>query len=269
MRAGLCDKRSVHMSLYQELRRVKRYLKALGSVRGLTVLAHEARTSATHEVSLRDPFLQHPVVLRTRSSDIETFGKVITEREYELQELSFASTIVDAGANIGLASIYFAAKFPNARILALEPESTNFELLTRNVAAYPNVTCLKKALWSESGTVTIFDPGDGSWGFRTARDEHSEGRVIGSVECINITDLMVEFGLDHIDLLKIDIEGSEREVFNASKDWIDRVDVVVAELHDRFKRGCSQAFFNATADFAHEVRKGENIFMFRSPTRPS
>lgn len=50
------------------------------------------------------------------------------------QNLAF---IIDAGANIGLTSVYLANRFPNARILALEVDQQNFELLAENARPYP------------------------------------------------------------------------------------------------------------------------------------
>jgi FkbM family methyltransferase len=254
--------------LLESLRKTKRYVQSFGSRQGLALLAREAQSGATEEVTVSGGSLQRPVVLRTNSSDMETFRKVIAEREYELAGVTPPRTIVDAGANIGLASLFFAQRFPEARIISLEPESANFELLRRNTRDYPNVVCLHKALWSESGTVNIFDPGEGSWSFRTASQGDPPGaKRVGSIDCINVRDLMSEFGLTSIDLLKIDIEGAEKEVFESSASWIGDVDVIAIELHDRFKRGCSQAFYNATAGFEHELHRGENVFVYRQRAR--
>jgi FkbM family methyltransferase len=250
------------------LRKTKRYLQSFGSLEGLALLAREAHSRSTREVTVTPASLGRPVVLRTHSSDTETFRKVITEREYDFSEIAEPLTIVDAGANIGLASIYFAHKFPRARVISLEPEAANFELLQRNARGYANIECVPKALWAESGTVNIFDPGEGAWAFRTISEGDQAGsKCVGSVDCINVRDLMSKFGLQRIDLLKIDIEGSEKEVFEGSAAWIGDVNAIAIELHDRFKRGCSQAFYNATASFEHEVHKGENVCVFRSRAR--
>ena len=57
--------------------------------------------------------------------------------------------VVDAGANIGLSTVFFANKFPQAKIVAIEPEPSNFAMLRDNVAPYPNVTPVQAALWKE------------------------------------------------------------------------------------------------------------------------
>jgi FkbM family methyltransferase len=250
-----------------ELQRISAYVSYWGSAGALQMLVNEARSGESREVLVSPRGLTGQLRLRTHSSDIHTFKQVIARREYDIPELSNVRTIIDAGANIGLASIYFTERFPNAQIIALEPEESNFDLLSRNLAGRPNVTCLKKALWHESGTVTVFDPGDGQWGFRTAAGaapEGQSGRVIGRVECVTVPEIMRQFGLERVDLLKIDVEGSEREVFLDSAGWIDRVDAIAIELHDRFKRGCAKAFYDATQTFQHEVHRGENVFVFRN-----
>lgn len=84
--------------------------------------------------------------------------------------------IVDAGANIGLTSVFYSNKYPRAKIFAIEPEPSNFELLKKNTASYTNVVRIQAALLRENEPVGFFDPGAGFWGFRTAESE-SESAV--------------------------------------------------------------------------------------------
>src|SRR5579883_1485462 len=69
---------------------------------------------------------------RHRSSDLACLQKVLFKQEYRLPFDLAPRVIVDAGANIGAASLYFATRFPEATILALEPEQSNFQLLRKN-----------------------------------------------------------------------------------------------------------------------------------------
>jgi hypothetical protein len=78
---------------------------------------------------------------------------------------------------------------------------------------------------------------------------------------------MRECGVDRIDLLKLDIEGSEKEVLSDSDSWIRHVSAISMELHDRFIPGCSRAFFNAISDFSIELRRGEKILVSRDDSR--
>jgi len=259
------------MGLRSKWTKLTRYVSYLGPRNGLTLAALEGITRESREVSVSHRSLRHPVLLRTRSSDFEAFVQVISDQEYDVAEMPTPETIVDAGANVGLASRFFAQKFPDAKILALEPEESNFSQLCRNMADYPNVVCIKKALWTTTGTLKLFDPGMGKWSVRVdgdAKPGDAPLPEVGSAQCVTISDLMSEYGLTRIDLLKVDIEGAEKELFAASSEWIDKVDAIAIELHDRFKRGCSQAFYNATASFPHEVHKGELVFLFRQPNAP-
>ena len=76
---------------------------------------------------------------------------------------------------------------------------------------------------------------------------------------LTVDAILRDAGQNRVDLLKIDIEGAEREVMSSSANWIDRVGVLMIELHDDIKPGCSEAFRSATRHFSPEVVKGETI----------
>lgn len=210
--------------------------------------------------------LLHPLILRVPSSDVPTFEQIFVNTEYAFDVRRPPRTIIDAGANIGLASVFFAARYPDARILAIEPESRNFELLTINVAQYPNVTPVHGALWHQSEILEVIDPGLGNWGFvtRSARDPSApSGRFVNKAQGMTVDRVMHEHGLQHVDILKIDIEGAEKEVFSTPTAWIERVDALIMELHDRMKPGCSDSINDATGSFECRWRRGENLFLSR------
>ena len=162
-------------------------------------------------------------------------------------------TIVDAGAHIGMASILFARKFPFARIIAIEPEPSNFAALLRNTSPYKNITLVQAALWNEDGEVTLGRSNAHVKGaFQVV--ENGEKRV----RAMTMDTLMRETGIQSIDLLKVDIEGAEKEVFTAC-DWIQKVRIVAIELHDRIKPGCRSAVETAASGFRSEQR-GEVTF---------
>ena len=74
------------------------------------------------EISVVMPNLQHPIVIRPRSTDRFVFEQIFLDSDYELTVDLSPHFIVDAGANVGFASIYFANRYPGATIIALEPE---------------------------------------------------------------------------------------------------------------------------------------------------
>ena len=68
----------------------------------------------------------------------------------------------------------------------------------------------------------------------------------------------------YIDILKIDIEGAEKEVFSDTSAWIEKVDSIIIELHERMKPGCISSFYAGSRGFNKEWRQGENIYLSRT-----
>lgn len=210
--------------------------------------------------------IKNPFYLRLKTSDIPTFDQVFIQQEYDFDTVRTPKVIVDAGANIGLASIYFANKYPDAKIIALEPEQSNFKLLEVNVSVYPNIIPVHAALWNKSEKINLVDPGLGKWGFMTEVKNTSDG-LLGNtcheVEAMTVDKIMQTFNLEKIDILKMDIEGAEKEVFSDSSLWIEKVDSLIVELHDRMKAGCSRSFYNGSNGFSGEWTQGENVYLSR------
>lgn len=224
------------------------------------------RSNTDQEVDVYLKNVGRHVCIRCGTSDLLCLEKVFIDAEYYSPFILSPETIVDAGANVGMATLYFAYRYPGAKIVALEPASSNFEMLRRNCGDLPNTTLIKAALWPTNSDLMITDPAAEAWMFAVA--DRSTGGLGEAVQGITIETILERTGANRIDLLKIDIEGAERELFSESAaKWIDRVDTIVIELHDRYKLGCAEAFYSAVAarTFAQEV-KGENIFLtFQSP----
>lgn len=162
---------------------------------------------------------------------------------------------------------FFASKYPGAKIIAIEPEESNFELLRKNVVAFPNVVCLQQALWRDDEDLQLADPGSGHWGFQTRAFDDDEIPVgIQNVSGITMETLLAEEGLDHVDLLKVDIEGSEKEVLEHSASWIGKIGVVMVEIHEKRKSGCEKSFRDATQEFATVWSSGEYTCAAKSGT---
>lgn len=185
-------------------------------------------------MTVRTASLAHPVRLRARTSDLMVYEEVIVNNQYGCDLPQDPKVIVDVGANIGLASAYFATRYPDARVLAIEPEAENFRLLRQNLRAYKNVQPIRAALWSNNTRVELKDIGKGSWAFQV-----EEGPT-GTIPAITLSTLLAESAISYVDAMKIDIEGAESEVFKGTPDWIPRVGLLMIELHDRFKPGCSE-----------------------------
>jgi len=241
------------------LRRFAEYQNLFGPAGiGLALRARFARGPV--ETLVHPLGLKHPIHIRLKTSDFPTLQKVWRDQEYAFTPATPPQFIIDAGANIGIASIYFAEKFPTAKIIALEPEPGNFALLEQNTRPWPNIHPLRAALWKENGSINLFDPGQGPWSFQVRA---SGDNTIGQVATVTIDELLRHHAAPAIDILKMDIEGAEVEIFENPSAWIDRVRVIMVELHDRFRPGCSRALWLAARDFPHEEHRGETVLLAR------
>jgi FkbM family methyltransferase len=254
-------------SLANDLRRLPRlfrlYRRWFGLPRGAQILF----SSLAHphaELLVQPPGIRAPLALRPCTLDFFNFGQVFTGKMYALPLSHPPSTILDAGANIGLASVFFANRYPQAQIIALEPESRNFRQLCKNTAAYPQITPLQAALWDTPTRLDLL----GRDGLTVAFYTQEPGQplsdpLVEQVRALTLPQLLSDFDLNFLDLLKVDIEGAEKEVFAASAAWIDRLGVVVAELHDWLRRGCALSFYTATREFDLEWHNAEHVIVAR------
>ncbi len=212
--------------------------------------------------AIRVPGIAHPIFLRAGASDDQVFQQIFIEAELDFPLPSAPQFIIDAGANIGLSAIFLANRYPDARIVCLEIEASNFEVLQKNVAPYPNITPLLKGLWSGKTFLDIANPDASNWAFTAAEAAQNSTHKI---EAVGVHDLMQQFGVSEIDLLKIDIEGGEVEVFSANtENWIEHVKTMAVELHDRFRPGCTGALEMATSKINYERnQRGEYTILTR------
>ena len=165
--------------------------------------------------------------------------------------------IIDAGANIGLAAVYFANVYPKAKIYAIEPEQSNYELLLQNIQQYSNIQAFKAALWNNATRLEISNCEAKKWAFQVK--ELRNGSIIG----VTVDDLLEKSGHDQIDILKIDIEGGEKEIFSFGYDkWLGKVGLIILELHDSFRIGCRETFEKAISQYSFiETSRGEHVIL--------
>ena len=217
--------------------------------------------------------LKAPFYLRADTSDIAMYWDIFNDQEYNFITSAQPETIVDAGANIGLASILFANRYPNTKIIAIEAEKSNFELLKKNVLPYKNIIPVHAALWSKNEDISLMDPGLDKCGFMTQDEkENRYGSEIPDKENVTLCHqvhgmtvdrIMQDYQLSKIDILKIDIEGAEKEVFTDTSAWIDSVNAIIIELHEGMKPGCNRSFYNGSDGFDYEWHQGENVYLSR------
>lgn len=181
------------------------------------------------------------LALRRSSSDFAVFDQVFVEGEYapllflvENHKIQIRS-IVDLGANIGFATIFLKSHFTTAKIFSIEPYAPNFEMLKKNVEMnnFQEITFIQKAIWSHDTPVTIVrDWCDGrDWAVQVSESKKSKEEV----SAISLTTLIDENNLTGIDLLKIDIEGAELNLFKNDlrlpSILKSKVKIIAMELH--------------------------------------
>jgi FkbM family methyltransferase len=239
--------------MIRRLQGVLRYLEKYGVARGMGLVLRKRKKCGT--IELRVPNVKHPLHLRAGTSDLYMFEEVFLDGEYELETTLEPKLILDVGANAGFASVYFANRFPDARILAVEPDPSNVATLRRNVALYRNVEVIEGAVWWESTTLSLDDQGDKS-GIQVRPGD-------GGVRAMTIDEILAHAGATHIDILKLDVEGAEKELFEHDPALVSKVSILLIELHDRFKPGCSRAVFSALAphDFREMRHQTANWFV--------
>ena len=243
--------------------RVSKLVDAFGWRRAVRLYVDERVRGRVQRVQARGA---PPLWVRTGrgQSDVDTLLHIWRECCYQVQATSDPEWIIDAGANAGYATRWFAETFPTAKVIAIEPDPDNVELLRRNTEGLANVIIVPGALAATAGTATLVDVGEGPWSMRVGEAGAGAGEVVGSVPCVTVESLLMEHGIERIDYFKVDIEGGEIELFEGASAWIDKVDLVAVELHDRFRPGCMRAFIEATVGFDQEYSRGENSFAFRS-----
>lgn len=255
------------MNVKKNLIELFQYVDALGWFKGINIFA-KVKLNRTNQINLNG--IKYPFKLRSKSSDVNTFRQVFIFKEYNFAVDRDPKFIIDGGSNIGLAAIYFANRFPGATIASIEPESGNFELLKVNTGKYPAITPVKSGIWSSSAFLKVIDRGLGHWGFVV--EEHQQEDK-DTFRAVSIGDILNQFNKAEIDILKLDVEGAEKEIFTKNyQEWLPKTKVLVVELHDRMKKGCSKAFFKALIDYDFTVEQlGENMVCYRDkpPGEPS
>ena len=219
------------------------------------------REKSSCEIKIECFSTKRTIIIRGATTDSYCFDKVFAYEEYQIPFECTPKVIVDAGANVGMATLYFANRYPNARIVAIEPATENFKMLQRNCVSLPNVTLIQAALWPLRRRLKLSNRYNQEWAYSVYEENTEENAP--EVSTISMNDILHNFGIRRIDLLKLDIEGAELELFSTGAEtWLQSVGCIAIELHDRVRPGCAKAFYSAlaTRNFIQETR-GENIFV--------
>jgi len=178
----------------------------------------------------------------------------------DIESLRIA-TIIDAGAYIGDETARFLLHYPNAKIVAIEAAERNYFLLQKNFQKVRNVALIKGALWPVKANLKVI-PGKSLEAFKVIEttDTHE------SIPAWTIPNIIEKMGWDRIDILKLDIEGSEYELFTRNyEEWIGKVNVFIFEVPDNDHAGTTQAIYQSLSKYKYNSFVcGENLVLIRS-----
>jgi FkbM family methyltransferase len=225
------------------------------------------------------PGSTRPVWLRPGTTDWHVYEQIFVRRDYDLSPLpQFANLqrryqhildsgkhplIIDCGANTGLSTIWFKSAFPAATVHAIEPDGANFQMLKRNIAGCADISAERAGVWDRKAMLVVANPDDDEWSFQMTECNDASRRT--KTPAVTIAEILRDRPDGEPFIVKIDIEGGERELFRSNTEWLDRVPLVIIELHDWQQpwNGLSNTFFSAASRRARDyVFRAENLFCF-------
>lgn len=206
----------------------------------LVYLVVPSRILPTWNPLVRSPLGRLRLVLRLRNglqiacraNEAAPFLDIFVEHCYEPPSVTWSqvSTIVDVGANVGIASLWFASRAPKARIVSIEPSKTAWSSLSENIrrnGASTRITAVNGAVGDRSGVGQFRDDPSGSVFARL------ESAGEDSVPITTLAQLLDDYGIEDLDVLKLDCEGAEYDILlSAEPAILRRVQHIVGEYHD-------------------------------------
>jgi FkbM family methyltransferase len=216
--------------------------RAIGPAATLRVLAgRAARSTRPLEVPLIGLRDRPSISLRPRESDLFVVSQVLGWREYDigarrveaLNRLAetwsrdgLVPLVIDGGANVGYSALYFADAYPQATILAVEPDAEAFAVMQHNVRLNKRIIAVHAAIWKDDQGVALLNGDNGSWSNRVAEAQS------GKVPSATLDQLVARIPGGKALIVMLDIEGAEREACAASGSVLREAPCVMVEPHD-------------------------------------
>ncbi len=225
-------------------------------------LASDLASEKIYQVNLAGKSIE--ISLRPRGGDFyvlhEIFGRGIFAANKDLAsiiDLNKVRSFIDLGSNVGLVSLYYAGLLPNAKFVCVEPDPKNFKLTVRNLSWLGNRgVFIQAAVASTSGDVS-FDESGQSYRKRVS----ISGGI--TVKACTIEEVMAKAGLSEIDLIKIDIEGAEKDLLLGDLGWLSATRAILIEIHDDFREPDLRRVLEPLGFNVRRVYVGENFLAIR------
>jgi FkbM family methyltransferase len=191
--------------------------------------------------------------LRGQTSDLSVTYTIVCHRDYDFPEIRDVDYILDCGAYIGVSTLHLKNTLKPKKAIAVEPNPENFNLLALNCDNDDDIRCIHGAIWHDKKMLSIANPNAEKFSFQCS-DSVSE-TASSIIEAHTMSELLADFKDGRI-LVKMDIEGAEKEIFAENSKWLGMIDYLIMEIHP----GCWKAVFDALANYDYDCRfQGENI----------
>jgi FkbM family methyltransferase len=211
--------------------------------------------------------------IRKKSSDFAVFKQVFIENEYEglindIKRFPYSIdadvTMLDVGANVGFTTVYVKSYFPSLKILAIEPYSPNVIQMKRNLSLnnISSVVVFEGGIWTNNAILSFKTDflDSREWAVALVDDGKADG-----VLCKTISTLKQDFNLEKIDIIKMDIEGGEKELFMNDNflSVLNEINVLAVEIHKEIIE--ETLIHNILRKYKFEIFvKGETTFAYKN-----
>lgn len=164
-------------------------------------------------------------------ADMFVYSEIFEHECYALPLKNRPATILDLGANIGLAAIYFARAFPAAQLACVEPDPDNLRVLRRNLDLNGIAAAVFAAAIHNQDGAAMMARAVSAYGHSIADERTESSAARFEVAAMTVPTLLARLGWERVGLAKIDIEGHELALLDARCDWLDCVDALCLEYH--------------------------------------
>ncbi|CAC9541828.1 hypothetical protein [uncultured Gammaproteobacteria bacterium] len=209
------------------------------------------------------------IYYRSSTSDMTVIYEIILKKkfqsEYYIPKIVDPKVILDIGANIGATTIYYANRFPDAKIFSFEPLLENYKILEKNTKNLKNVSIFNYGLGKSDGFFDIYltDDEENFGGATMHNLNTTEGKSIQSCEVRRVETTLKSLNISSIDLIKIDTEGAEFDILmNFPYDVISNTKWITGELHGNQDFELLAYIENIGFNIAMKKNAEDKLFMF-------
>lgn len=187
--------------------------------------------------------------------DIAVLREVFVDKEYDWCPIQDPKVIIDLGAHFGDTTLYYASRFPAAKIIAVEPSPENYERLVKHTCYNPNIIPVQAAVGGEDGEIKLH--------LMPSSLGHSVVERLGNASAVSVSQLSLaslfqKFNITKADLVKFDIEGAEFDLFRKLSNDI-LINVLIGELHFDLDETATEAeLLKKLADYSVKFEKIDN-----------